>query len=183
VFVIIGMLGFVWLLAFRWWYRPPEDHPWISGQERSEILADRESSALPAEDTSRPVLSYARLLALRQTWGVIIGKALTDPVWFFITDWFAVFLVARGFKLEESLLAFWVPFIAADTGNFIGGGASSLLIRRGMPVGQARKWVVALGGFGMSCLMLTVFLHSLLWLTIVFAISTCAYAAASTMVL
>jgi ACS family hexuronate transporter-like MFS transporter len=183
VFVIIGALGFFWLLLFRWWYHPPEDHPWISGEERREILADRESSSMPAGHVTRPSLSYARLLGLRQTWGVIIAKTLTDPVWFFITDWFAVYLVARGFKLEESLLAFWVPFVAADAGNFIGGGASSVLIRRGMAVGKARKWVVATGGIGMSCLMITVFLHSLVWLTLVFAIATCAYAAASTMVL
>jgi ACS family hexuronate transporter-like MFS transporter len=183
VFVIVGALGFVWLLLFRWAYRRPEDHPWISGEERREILADRESSAVPAGDTARPALSYARLLGLRQTWGIILGKALTDPVWFFITDWFAIYLVARGFDLEKSLLAFWVPFVAADAGNFIGGGASSLLIRRGMSVGNARKWVVAIGGIGMSCLMGTVFLHSLLWVTVVFAIATCAYAAASTMVL
>jgi ACS family hexuronate transporter-like MFS transporter len=183
VFVIIGALGFFWLLLFRWWYRRPEEHPWISSDERREILADRESSTMPLENMTRPALSYARLLGLRQTWGIIVGKTLTDPVWFFITDWFAVYLVARGFKLEESLLAFWVPFVAADAGNFIGGGASSLLIRRGMAVGKARKWVVAVGGLGMSCLMITVFLHSLVWLTVVFAIATCAYAAASTMVL
>jgi ACS family hexuronate transporter-like MFS transporter len=181
VFVIIGALGFVWLILFRWLYRPPEDHPWISDEERREILADREASAVPGKDL--PTLSYARLLGLRQTWGIIIGKALTDPVWFFITDWFAVYLVARGLELEKSLLAFWVPFVAADAGNFLGGGASSLLIRRGMTVGKARKWVVAVGGIGMSCLMVTVFLHSLLWLTVVFAIATCAYAAASTMIL
>ena len=183
VFVIIGALGFVWLLLFRWWYQPPERHPWISDEERREILADREPATMPAGDAMRPAVSYGRLLGLRQTWGVIIGRSLTDPVWFFITDWLAVYLVARGFKLEESLLAFWVPFVAADAGNFIGGGASSLLIQRGMPVGKARKAVLAAGCIGMSCLMVTVVLHSLLWLTVVFAIATCAYAAASTMVL
>ena len=66
-------------------------------------------------------------------------------MWFFITDWFAVYLVARGFKLEDSLLAFWVPFVAADAGNFVGGGVSSWLIRRGTSVGTARKIVVVAG--------------------------------------
>ncbi len=46
-------------------------------------------------------------------------------MWFFITDWFAIYLVSRGYRLEESLLAFWVPFLAADLGNFAGGGISS----------------------------------------------------------
>ena len=54
-----------------------------------------------------------------------MSKTFTDPVWFFITDWFAVYLVAKGFPLEESLLGFWVPFLAADLGNFFGGGVSS----------------------------------------------------------
>jgi MFS transporter, ACS family, hexuronate transporter len=182
VFAIVGALGFVWLLVFRWLYRPPEHHPWISDDERREILADRESSSLD-ESRRPPSLPYVALLRLRQTWGVIVAKSLTDPVWFFITDWFAVYLVARGFKLEESLLAFWVPFVAADAGNFLGGGVSSWLIRRGMSVGDARKWVIAVGVIGMSCLMATVFFDGLFWITLAFAIATCSYAAVSTMIL
>ena len=55
-----------------------------------------------------------------------MSKSFTDPVWFFITDWFAIYLVSRGFKVEEGLLAFWVPFLAADAGNFFGGGRLQL---------------------------------------------------------
>jgi ACS family hexuronate transporter-like MFS transporter len=183
-FIIIGSLGFLWLLLFRWFYRSPEVHPWISDEERREILADREATdPAVAPYTTRGRISYADLLKLPQTWGVMIGKALTDPVWFLITDWFALLLLARGFRLEDTLLAFWVPFVAADAGNFIGGGVSSLLIRRGLSVGSARRWVIAVGGVGMSSLMFSLFLHDLLSLTAVFAISTCAYAAVSTMVL
>ena len=50
--------------------------------------------------------------------------------------------MAKGYRLEESLLAFWVPFLAADLGNFAGGGVSSWLIKRGWGVGNARKLVV-----------------------------------------
>jgi ACS family hexuronate transporter-like MFS transporter len=183
-FIIIGSLGFLWLLLFRWFYRRPEDHPSISEDERREILADREIlEPARAGEAARPPVRYRDLLRLPQTWGVIVGKALTDPVWFLITDWFALLLLARGFKLEETLLAFWVPFIAADAGNFIGGGMSSMLIRRGMSIGRARKWVFAVGGAGMSGLMLSLLMHDLFLLTAVFAVSTCAYAAASTMVL
>lgn len=182
VFVIVGSLGFLWLLLFRWMYRSPETHPWISPEERQEILADREADR-PAADEARPVISYSGLLKLPQTWGIVIGKALTDPVWFLITDWFALLLKARGFSLEETVMAFWVPFLAADAGNFIGGGVSSALIKRGMAVGTARKWVVAVGGIGMSGLAATVLINDLFMLTALFAVSTCAYAAASTMVL
>ena len=71
---------------------------------------------------------WSKLLSLPQTWGIILGRSLTDPVWFFITDWFAIFLVAKGFRLENTLIGFWIPFLAADLGNFFGGGFSSYLI-------------------------------------------------------
>ena len=182
VFVIVGLLGFLWLLLFRWVYRRPEEHPWITDAERAYILADREQTTAVATDTM-PAISYGGLLRLRQTWGIIIGKALTDPVWFFITDWFAIYLVARGFPLEESLLVFWVPFLAADVGNFLGGGVSSALIRRGFSVGAARKIVVTVGGIAMSSLMATIAMTDLWAVTVCFAIATCGYAAMSTMIL
>src|SRR5262249_14557605 len=89
VFVITGALGFLWLLLFRWWYYPPDVHPRITPEERAAILADRADQGGKSSPTA---MGYAGLLRLPQTWGIIIGKALTDPVWFFITDWFAVYL-------------------------------------------------------------------------------------------
>ncbi|MGH9847544.1 MAG: MFS transporter, partial [Blastocatellia bacterium] len=180
-FIITGVLGFLWLLLFRALYRRPEEHPRLSAAERADILANR-ADTTTAVGAAKP-LSYRTLLALPQTWGIIIAKALTDPVWFFITDWFAIFLVSKGYKLEESLLAFWVPFLAADIGNFAGGGVSSWLINRGWSVGAARKLVVVICGFGMTLLIPTAFTTSYFWLVACFAISTLAYAALSTMVL
>ena len=182
-FILTGALGFIWLVLFRWLYHPPERHPRISTEERDYILRERaDQNPVPAGGAA-PTLSYRVLLSLPQTWGIIIGKTLTDPVWFFITDWFAVYLVTKGFKLEESLLAFWVPFLAADIGNFAGGGLSSYLINRGWPVGRARKFVIVICGFGMTLLIPTVFVTSFHWLVVCFAVSTLAYAAFSTMVL
>jgi ACS family hexuronate transporter-like MFS transporter len=182
-FIVTGVLGFGWLLLFRWLYRKPEEHPRLSDEERQYILTER-ADAVTAETAERSQrLSYRTLLALPQTWGYILGKTLTDPVWFFITDWFAIFLVSRGHRLEESLLAFWVPFLAADIGNFAGGGFSSWLINRGWSVGAARKLVVVICGIGMTLLVPTVFTDSYFWLVACFAISTLAYAAFSTMVL
>jgi ACS family hexuronate transporter-like MFS transporter len=108
---------------------------------------------------------------------------MTDPIWFFITDWFAIYLVAKGINPEQGLLAFWIPFVAADLGNFFGGGLSSWLIRRGWPVLRARKAVVIFGGLGMALLIPTVFTSNLFALAGLFAISTFAYASFSTMAL
>ena len=181
-FLITGTLGFLWVILFRWLYRSPEDHARLSSEERADILANRGDRPAETHET-RPQLSYAVLLRLPQTWGYVISKSFTDPVWFFITDWFAVYLVARGFKLEESLAGFWVPFLAADLGNFFGGGVSSMLIARGWKVGSARKAIGVFGGFGMMLLIPTVFTSSFLVLVACFAFATFAYAAFSTVIL
>ena len=57
-------------------------------------------------------------MKLPQTWGTIVARTFTDPVWFFVTDWFPIYLVAKGIELKSGLIAVWIPFIAADLGNF-----------------------------------------------------------------
>src|SRR5262245_13592425 len=178
-FVVTGVLGFLWLIAFRAMYYRPEDHPKLSEEERQMILADR-PVAIAQEGSQQQALPYRVLLRLPQTWGYILSKAFTDPVWFFITDWFAIYLVAKGFKLEESLMGFWVPFLAADLGNFFGGGVSSYLIARGWRVGNARKAIAVFGTIGMMCLIPTVWSNSFSTIVACFAVATFAYAALST---
>jgi ACS family hexuronate transporter-like MFS transporter len=177
-FVITGLLGFAWLIVWRAVYQPPETHPGITAEERRQILEDRTDKS--QEGTSH---SWASLLRRKETWGIVLGKALTDPVWFFITDWFAIYLVSKGFKLENTLIGFWVPFLAADLGNFAGGGLSSYCIHRGWPVLKARKLVVLLGGIGMTLLIPTIAVSSFVIIIALFAISTFSYAAWSTMAL
>jgi len=178
-FAIPGMLGFVWVLAWRWLYHPPENHPRIGDAERQMILADKEDS--PSPSASGQPLELGQLLALPQTWGAILAKALTDPVWFFVTDWFPIYLVAKGIELRSGLIAIWIPFLAADLGNFFGGGVSGYLIKRGWSVGNARKAVVVFGGLGVTVLMATVFTANLYLLALLFALATFSYAAFSTM--
>jgi ACS family hexuronate transporter-like MFS transporter len=180
-FVITGTLGFLWLGVWRMLYYPPESHPRISDQEREMILRDR--AELETEHANVQHSTWRDLIKLPQTWAVIAARTMTDPVWFFITDWFAIYLVSKGINPEQGLLAFWIPFVAADLGNFFGGGLSSWLIKRGWPVLKARKAVVVFGGLGMTLLIPTVFTSNLFALAGLFAVSTFAYASFSTMAL
>ena len=181
-FVVPGVLGLIWIAAWRIIYRPPEVHPRVSDAEREMILRDRREDERGA---ARPAqrARLGELLSLRQTWGVIFARALTDPVWFFITDWYAIYLVSKGVNPDGWLIAFVATFLAADLGNFFGGGLSSWLIKRGWSVGRARKAVVIFGGLGMILLIPTIFTSNLYALTGLFAFSTFAYAAFSTMAL
>ena len=142
------------------------------------IMTDRESDS-PLGDRKRP--RWADLLRLPQTWGTIIARTFTDPVWFFVTDWFPIYLVAKGIELRSGLIAVWVPFIAADLGNFFGGGISGYLIRRGWSLGAARKALVIFGGIGVTLLIPTIFTTNLYLLSLLFGLATFANAAFSTM--
>jgi ACS family hexuronate transporter-like MFS transporter len=175
-FVVPGLLGFLWLIAWRWMYHLPRDHPRISTSERQMILADHQED--PPSAVASPRLRD--LLRLPQTWGTIIARSFTDPVWFFIADWFPIYLVAKGIALKSGLIAVWIPFIAADLGNFFSGWLSGLLIKRGWSVGNARKALVVFGGIGVVLLIPTIFTVNLYWLTLLFGLATFSYASFTT---
>ena len=175
-FAVPGCFGLLWLVVWRWLYHPPALHPRISDAERRMLAADRAD----VERDGHPPRRWRDLLALPQTWGVIVAKAFTDPVWFFVADWFPIYLVAKGIDLRSGLLAVWVPFIAADLGNFFGGGVSGYLIKKGWPLGAARKAVVIFGGIGVTLLIPTIFTTNLYVITALFALSTFCYASFST---
>jgi ACS family hexuronate transporter-like MFS transporter len=181
-FVITGTLGFLWLVVWRYLYHPPESHPRLRAAERELIMRDRDELN-QTETGERGPSRWRDLIKLPQTWAVIAARTMTDPVWFFVTDWFAIYLVSKGINPEQGLLAFWIPFVAADLGNFFGGGVSSWLINHGWPVIKARKAVVVFGGLGMMLLIPTIFTSNLFALAGLFAISTFAYASFSTMAL
>jgi len=105
----------------------------------------------------KPRLRWRDLLKLPQTWGTIISKALPIPFGSSSRTGFPIYLVAKGISLKSGLVAVWIPFLAADLGNFFGGGVSGYLIRRGWPLGVARKALVVFGGVGVTLLIPTIF--------------------------
>ncbi|MBK5291762.1 MAG: MFS transporter [Acidobacteriia bacterium] len=184
-FLLTGLLGSLWIPVWKRLYHPPESHPNISEAER-EMIVKAKAQEEKEERRVEPgpgAGSWKALLRLPQTWAIILGRSLTDPVWFFITDWFAIFLVAKGFQIENTIAGFWIPFLAADFGNFFGGGFSSWLISRGWKVVAARKLVMGVCGLGMTALIPAVHATSLGMIAGLFAIATFCYAAWSTMAL
>ncbi|HYK89398.1 MAG TPA: MFS transporter [Acidobacteriota bacterium] len=181
-FILIGTLGIFWILAWRRLYHAPETHPRLSERERKMILAEREQE-LPPDGSSAPK-SWSSLLRMPTTWGVIVARSFSDPVWFFIADWFFIYLKQdKHIDPQHGLLAAWIPFLGADLGNLTGGAISSWLIRRGWPVDRARKIVILVGGFGVALLIPTIFTSSLFMVSLLFALATFSYAAYSTMAL
>ena len=175
-FAVPGLLGLFWLVAWRWLYYRPEQHPQISRAELDMIVADRSRDDAPGRSTPK----WRDLLRLPQTWGAIICRSFADPVFFFIADWFPIYLIAKGISLKSGLIAIWIPFIGADLGNFFAGWMSGRLIRRGWPVGKARKAMVVFGAIGMLLLIPTIFTVNLPALTMLFALATFCYGSYTT---
>jgi MFS transporter, ACS family, hexuronate transporter len=179
-FLVTGSLGFLWLLAWRALYRAPEKHPRISPGELQHIRRGQASAQVADKGTGA---GWGRLLRYRQTWGIIIGRALLDPYWFLVAEWFGIYLVSKGFNAEDSVISFWAPFLGADLGNFFGGALSSYWIRRGWPVGKARRAVLLIFGPSMLLLIPASFASQRLVLVGLFAYATFAYACCATMFL
>jgi MFS transporter, ACS family, aldohexuronate transporter len=148
----------------------------VGPDELRMIVADKRDDDAPGRVAPR----WRDLLKLPQTWGTIICRSFSDPVFFFIADWFPIYLVAKGISLKTGLIAIWIPFVGADLGNFFGGWMSGRLIRRGWSVGTARKAMVVFGATGMTLLIATIFTTNLPALTALFAVATFCYGSLTT---
>jgi ACS family hexuronate transporter-like MFS transporter len=183
--VVPGVLGFFWVIVWRRLYHAPKEHPRISEAELRLIMEDcssKRGTGVPAcAPQGSPKIRWRDLLKFPNTWATIIAKSFTDPVWFFIADWFPIYLVAKGIELKTSLIAIWIPFIATDLGNFFGGALSGFLVKRGWSVIAARKAVIIFGGIGVMLLIPTVLTTNLYTITLLFALSTFAYGSFTTM--
>ena len=140
-FIIPGLLGFVWLWWWQRMYHPPEAHPNLDRRELELILSGREEST---EGSVRPRLRD--LLGYREVWGLMLSRFVSDGAFYFFVFWVPLYLASeRGFNIIEIGLFAWIPFLAADVGSVAGGWSGQDLIRRGMSVNAARKWVIWVG--------------------------------------
>ena len=140
-FIIPGLLGFVWLWWWQRMYHLPEAHPNLARRELELILSGREKST---EGSVRPRLRV--FLGYREVWGLMLSRFVSDGAFYFFVFWVPLYLSSeRGFNIIEIGLFAWIPFLAADVGSLAGGWSGQDLIRRGMSVNAARKWVIWVG--------------------------------------
>jgi ACS family hexuronate transporter-like MFS transporter len=126
IFVVTGGFGLLWVV---WWRRSCSRSP-----------------EAPTTDAVGPRTPFAwtHLFRVRETWGLVSAKFLSDAAWFFYLFWLPKYLYdSRGFDIKAIGLFAWMPNAAAGVGCLLGGGFSSYLIRRHVSIGLARK--LALG--------------------------------------
>ena len=178
-FVVSGFLGFLWLIAWLAIYHPLDRHPRTSNEERALIEAGRD---IDAASQQRGMERWLSLLRQSNVWGIVIGRSLTDPIWWFYVFWLPQYLSdARGFSLKQIAAFAWLPFVAADIGNFTGGFASGLLIKRGVSVVRARKWVCVISSFPILAGIPAATTHNAYWALFLISFAVWGYASWSTM--
>lgn len=147
-FVVVGALGFLWLIP--WWLvvrSGPGTHPWVSAAEREHILgagsgAQGAGSQAPAGGTS-----WREVMRHRQAWGLVLARFFLDPIWWLFVNWLPIYLADRfGFDVKAIGMFAWVPFLGAIIGSLSGGWISGRWIAAGWPVDRARKRAIQIGG-------------------------------------
>jgi ACS family hexuronate transporter-like MFS transporter len=178
-FAFSGALGFVWLIAWLRIYHPVSKHPRLTAAELAVIRGGQEVSSAVAR---RGWARWLHLARDRNVWGTVLGRALTDPIWWFYVFWLPQYLSdARGFSLKRIAAFAWVPFVAADIGNFTGGFLSRSRIRRGASILQARRWVCVVSCVPMLMGIPAARVHNPYLALILISVAVWGYAAWSTM--
>ncbi len=148
-FFVTGSFGFIWLIFWLRIYHVPEKHPQISASELAYI---REGGDAPVAAARASLWSnWKALLQRRETWGLLVARVISDPVWWFYLFWLPKYLVdQRGFTMREMGWTSWMPYLTADLGSLAGGILSGwLLARTGWTPVKSRLGVMAAS----ACLM------------------------------
>jgi ACS family hexuronate transporter-like MFS transporter len=142
IFVLTGALGLAWAAWWKLSYSTPRVTP-------DPAEADMAQIAVPVS------FSWINLIRIRETWGLVAAKFLSDAAWFFYLFWLPKYLYdARGFDIKAVGTFAWMPSAAAGVGCMLGGGFSSYLVRRKFSVGLSRKLALGLSAAVMPAAIL-----------------------------
>jgi MFS transporter, ACS family, hexuronate transporter len=139
-FILTGAIGFLWIILWFIYYEIPEKQKRLSQAELAIITSDTEE----AQASQEPV-RWISLLRYRQTWVFFIGKALTDPIWWFYLFWIPGWLSevrGAGLNIKSFGLPLVVIYTSTTIGSISGGWLSSFIIRKGISPFNARKYTM-----------------------------------------
>jgi ACS family hexuronate transporter-like MFS transporter len=133
-FIVIGMLGFVWVGVWIALYEKPEQQKRLSAQELAYIRSDQVVQAVtrPVPGVADKKVSWFKLLTYRQTWAFAFGKFMTDGVWWFFLFWLPTYLSAQyGMKGQAIVMPLAVLYSMTMIGSIGGGWFPSYFMSRG----------------------------------------------------
>lgn len=148
IFVLIGLIGLLWMVPWLYLVKaPPKDHPWITDEEKEYILSGQKKVE-DSDNTSANeyVPSYGEMLSRKESWGVIIATAAIDPIWWLFIVWIPTYLVeVYGIDVKGLAIIGWVPYVGAMFGAWFGGLLAQNRFKAGWSLNKTRKSVIVLG--------------------------------------
>ena len=145
-FVITGLLGFIWFIFWLIYYEVPRKQKRLGAAELQYIESDKDE--LPESAVNQPKLSWGKLLTYKQTWAFVIGKFLTDPIWWFYIFWLPDFFESvYHIKLQAASWPVAAVYLISTVGSVGGGWLPMYLIKKGWPVFRARKMSMLIYAF------------------------------------
>jgi MFS family permease len=145
-FVCLGLLGFIWLLAWAVWFGPPEKVSWLSAQERQKILAERHGRDLDRVDENAPQSSLAHLLSSSTLWGLILSQATIVYCGYLFLTWLPTYLqTTLHLSAMNTGLFTSVPYLGTlILGMVIAHVSDQILSPTSVRTGGRRFFVVAM---------------------------------------
>jgi len=129
-FVIIGAIGFIWVIFWWIFYDKPEKQKRLSKKELDYINSDTETEVLVTEQTEK--VAWFKLLSYKQTWAFVFGKFMTDGVWWFFLFWLPKYLEAQyGMVKTEIMLPLALLYTMTMFGSIGGGWFPTYFIKKG----------------------------------------------------
>lgn len=130
-FIIIGALGFIWMGLWLFVYKKPEENKSVNAAELAYIHQDdnEEVETEANNDKEEKKLSILQCLSYRQAWAVIMGKFLTDGVWWFFLFWTPAYISdVYGFSSDTATAQLLIFVLYAITMFSIYGGKLPTII-------------------------------------------------------
>ena len=136
-FIIIGGLGFIWMGLWAFIYDKPNKSKHVNAAELTYINQDAEDTEDPKDANDEgPAISFAKCFTFKQTWSFIVGKFMTDGVWWFYLFWApAYFSDQFNYKSSSSMgqLLIFVLYLIVTVVSIFGGYLPKLFVeKRGM---------------------------------------------------
>jgi ACS family hexuronate transporter-like MFS transporter len=146
VFWITGSLGFIWLLFWWKFYQIPVKQKRLSDEEYALISAGQDAELEKSQTINK--IKWYKLFSFPQTWAMITGKGLIDPIYWFFLFWLpSYFSSTFSLDLKKPSLQLMIIYAATTIGSIGGGYLSSQLVKKGWPVLKARKTVLIIFAF------------------------------------
>lgn len=168
-FILTGLAGFIWLIPWLCIYRQPRQSKLIIKSEL-QLIEQSAASENPADSAKANTWTWKQVFLFRGTWLLLLGRLITDPVWYFYQFWFPKYLSADRHLSQEQLKVTWIIYAAAGAGSLLGGWFSGQFVKRGIAPASSRLWVM----LGCACIMpLSPFIAQVTGLSFTMTITVC----------